>query len=99
MERTMRLLISNVPAGCPAGVLQHWVEAHGYRTFGVRLIKDDVTGTSPSFAYVQLLDPAKLDEAARALDGRILWGGVLQVRRVVPPASIVKSASWLRAVG
>jgi hypothetical protein len=99
MERTMRLLVSNVPAACPDDFVKDWVEAHGYRTFGVRLIRDTVSGTSPSFAYVQLMDSARLDEAARALDGKILWGAALQVRRVVPPASVANSVTWLRAVG
>ncbi len=92
----MRLLIANVPAGCPDEFLKDWVEARGYMTFGVRLIRDSASGTSPSFAYVQLMDPSRLEEAARALDGQNLLGHSLHVRRVVPMSAVVRPAVWLK---
>jgi RNA recognition motif-containing protein len=84
MEPPAKLLLSNVPAKCDPEFLHKWVEARGYRTFGVRLIRDSVTGTSPSFAYVQLFDSSKLDEAARALDGQKLCGFTIRVERIDP---------------
>ena len=99
MEKPMKLLIANVPANCPDEFLKEWVEARGFLTFGVRLIRDSVSGTSPSFAYVQLMDPSRLDEAARALDGQMLWNQALQVRRVVPMSSVVRPAVWMKAAG
>ncbi len=91
-----RLLISNVPADCPDSYLKDWVEARGYLTFGVRLIRDAASGASPSFAYVQLMDPSRLEEAARALNGQNLRGQALQVRRVVPMSSVVRPAVWMK---
>jgi RNA recognition motif-containing protein len=95
----MRLLISNVPADCPNELLQDWIDGHGFRTFGARLIRDAISGTSSSFAYVQLMDPARLDEAVRALNGKILLGSKLHVRRVVSKPSLVNEGASLRAAG
>jgi hypothetical protein len=94
MDRTMKLLFSNIPVHCPDDLLRDWIEAHGYRTFGVRLMRDREKVGSTSFAYVQLIDSAKLDEACRALDGQILWGRTIRVRLVAPRSSLVRSASW-----
>jgi hypothetical protein len=99
MEAEMKLLVSNVPPNCPDDFLREWIEARGYRTFGVRLIRDLVSGTSPSFAYVQLMDPSRLEEAARTLDGQKLWTHTIRVRRVVPMPSTVRSAAWLKVAG
>ena len=99
MEVQMKLLVSNVPANCPADFLREWIEARGYRTFGVRLIRDVVGGTSPSFAYVQLMDSARLEEAARTLDGQKLWTHKIRVQRVVPIPSVARSAAWLKVAG
>ena len=93
----MKLLFSNVPTTCSDDFLKDWIEARGYRTFGVRLIRDSVSGTSPSVAYVQLMDQSRLDEAARAMDEQILGNHALQVRRVVPLSSIVRLAAWEKA--
>jgi len=99
MERIMKLLVSNVPANCPDDFLLNWIEARGYRTFGVRLIRDVVSGTSPSFAYIQLMDGSRLEEAVRTLNGQRLWTSTIQVRLVTPMPSIVESAAGMKAVG
>ena len=93
MEGPKNLLISNIPVGCPDEFVKDWIEARGYRTYGVRLIRDRVSETSPSFAYVQLMEPSRLDEAARALDGQTLWGVTIEVRRVVPLSSVGRSVA------
>jgi len=48
----------------------------------VKIVRDLVSGTSPSFAHVQLMDSAKLDEAERTLDGDQMRGKAIRVRRV-----------------
>ena len=80
-----RLLFSNVPVDCSDDFLKKWIEDRGYLVSSVRLIQDAVSRTSPSFAHVQLMACAKLDEAERMLDGQILQGRLIHVRRVVPP--------------
>lgn len=99
MEPIMKLLVSNVPPNCSDDFLAHWIEARGYRTFGVRLIRDVVSGTSPSFAYVQLMDSSRLEEAVRALNAQRLWTSTIEVRLVTPMPSIVRSAASMKAVG
>jgi RNA recognition motif-containing protein len=78
-----RLLFTNVPVDCRDEYLWLWVEARGYRVSKVRLIRDQVSGTSPSFAYVQLMNAAKIEEAVRSLDGQDLNGRRVQVAPVV----------------
>jgi len=77
-----KLLFSNVPVDCHDDYLWLWVEARGYRVSSLRLIRDQVSGTSPSFAYVQLMHSGKLEEAARSLNGQELRGRRVQVARV-----------------
>jgi hypothetical protein len=96
MDKRTKLLISNIPATITDEFLTHWVEARGYRVFKTILIQDTVSGTSPSFAYIQLMDESKLEEAARALDDQILSNRSLRVRRVVPLGSIVRPAVWMK---
>jgi len=79
---TPRLLFSNVPVDCRDEYLWLWVEARGYRVSSLRLIRDQVSGTSPSFAYVQLMNSGKIEEAVRFLDGQDLRGRKVQVARV-----------------
>jgi hypothetical protein len=81
-QMTGRLLIENVPVECKDDYLKNWIEARGYRTFNVTMIRDAVSGTSPSFARVQLMDATKLDEAARSLNGRNLLGRFVNVTEV-----------------
>ena len=47
-----KLLFSNVPVDCQDEYLRLWVEARGYRVSTLTLIRDSVSGTSPSSAYV-----------------------------------------------
>lgn len=80
---TPKLLFSNVPADCHDDYLWAWVEARGYRVSSLRLIRDQVSGTSPSFAHVQLMNAGKIDEAERALNGQDLRGRRVQVARIL----------------
>jgi RNA recognition motif-containing protein len=85
-----KLLFSKVPASCSEDDLRQWVEAKGYEVSNLYLIRDLVTGTSPSFAYVQLVDAQKLDDAARILSGQTLQEYTIGVSRIEPPQFIVK---------
>ena len=76
-----KLLFSNVPVDCRDDYLWLWVEARGYRVSSLRQIRDDVSCTSPSFAYVQLMNPSKIEEAVRSLNGQDLQGRKIQVAR------------------
>jgi len=78
-EATPKLLFSNVPADCLDDYLWEWVEARGYRVSSLKLIRDQVSGTSPSFAHVQLMNVGKIEEAHRSLNGQDLQGRRVQV--------------------
>jgi hypothetical protein len=74
-----KLLFSNVPFDCRDEYLKLWVEARGYPVSSLRLIRDVVSGTSPSFAHVQLMNTGKTDEAIRALNGQTIGNRRVQV--------------------
>ena len=78
-EATPKLLFSNLPPDCHDEYLWAWVEARGYRVSSVKLIRDNVSGTSPSFAHVQLMNVGKIEEAERSLNGQDLRGRRVQV--------------------
>lgn len=82
MTTSSRLLIANVPVNCQEPYLKNWIEARGYRIFNVKMIRDAVSGTSPSFAHVHLMDKHKLEEAARSLNGRSLLGRPVAVEEL-----------------
>src|SRR5437899_11072044 len=84
MDMTAKLLFSNVPFDCSDDLLSRWIEARGYAVLNVKVIRDVVSGTSPSFAHVQLAHTIKLDDATRDLDGQTLHGGKVHVRRLSP---------------
>ena len=98
MRRT-QLLFSQVPASCSEDALRAWVEAKGYKVSNLNLIRDTVTGTSPSFAHVQLADARKLDDAALILSGQSLQGWMIRVSRIEPPQFNVKGDRSARASG
>jgi len=77
-----RLLFLKVPIDCDTDYLRQWVESRGYKVSSVKIVQDLESGTSPSFAQVQLMDSAKLDEAQRALDGDYMRGDAIRVRRI-----------------
>jgi hypothetical protein len=89
MRRT-QLLVSQVPASCTEDDLRRWIEAKGYKVSNLNLIRDTVTGTSPSFAHVQLEDAGKLDDAVLKLSGQSLQGWTIRVSRIEPPQFSVK---------
>jgi hypothetical protein len=97
MERKKRLLLSNVAVECTPEYLRQWIEARGYNVRSVQMIRDLVSGTSPSFAYVQLVDARKSDEAARTLHGAILLGLSIRVCQVVPLQTSIDPARKLTA--
>ena len=97
MKRNTRLLFSNVAIGCTDDEFKRWIETRGYSVQSVRLIRDHVSGTSPSFGYAQLTDPERLDEAASALNGQLLLGRSICVNRVVPLQVVTEGPRTMRA--
>jgi hypothetical protein len=88
----LKLLFTNVPIDCVDEYLWQWVEARGYRVSSLKLIRDQVSGTSPSFAHVQLMNPGKIDEAVRFLNGQDLCGRRIQVACIKFKAAVAGAA-------
>jgi hypothetical protein len=93
MSTRSRLLICNVPLNCQDGDLRSWIETRGYDVKELRIIRDLVSGTSPSFAQVELANAEKLDEAADELNGLALLGTPVRVIALAHRRSSVASSS------
>lgn len=89
-----RLLISNVPRDCSEEVLKRWIEDRGFSVQSLKLIRDFVSGTSPSFAHVTLAGAAEMHDARHRLDGEVLRGCALSVNRMLEarPVSAARAA-------
>jgi len=74
------LLITNIPHDCDPHEVRLWIESFGVCTTELKLISDQVTGTSPQFARVQLVLASTADDAARMLDGRRLRDRTVRVK-------------------
>ena len=73
------LFVVNVPHNCDESELCDWVESKGPRVKSVRLIRDLVSGASPSFAYVQL-EEDDVAQSASKLNGQSIRGRALIVK-------------------
>ena len=74
------LLMANIPHTCKDDDLRTWIEQRGFEVSGLRLIRDVVSGTSPSFAHVRL--NSRVDEGTvKALDQQTIDGRRIHVRR------------------
>jgi hypothetical protein len=77
------LFMVNVPHNCDESELCDWVESSGSRVKSVRLIRDIVSGASPSFAYVQLdeeLDEEDVMVTVGKLNGQTMRGRAIIVK-------------------
>ena len=75
------LLFANIPHSCKDDELRNWIEARGFTVAGLKLIRDVVSGTSPSFAHVQLASTPFNGGAIQALDRQAFGDRRLYVRR------------------
>jgi hypothetical protein len=73
------LLFANIPHNTNDDDLRIWIEDHGFKVDGLKLVRDAVTGSSPAFARVKLDGPSP--DAAIVLDQQQFGGRRLHVRR------------------
>jgi len=92
MDAANELLFSNLPFDCSDELLENWISARGHSVLNIKMIRDVVSGTSPSFAIVQLVTTTNLDEASRDLDGQLLHGRRLRVKPFTVPQTLRKAA-------
>ena len=63
------LFMVNVPHNCSDEELTLWVESSGVEVKQVRVIRDTVSGASPSFAYVDITEKVPIADAVVKLNG------------------------------
>jgi hypothetical protein len=73
------LFMVNVPHNCGDEELAQWVQSSGIEVERVRLIRDLVSGASPSFAYVDITEKIPLADAVEKLNGHNIRERVVMV--------------------
>lgn len=79
-----RLYIGNLPHLTAEHDLQAWVEQYGFKVETVQVIRDLDTGASRGFAFVELPEVLKAEEAVGVLNGQKLEGHNLRVSEARP---------------
>ena len=72
----------NVPHNCSDQELTDWVQSSGIEVKKVRVIRDLVSGASPSFAYVEIADKVSVADAVQKLNGHSIRERVIMVSEV-----------------
>ena len=73
------LFMVNVPHNCSDEELTDWVESSGIQVQRVRVIRDLVSGASPSFAYVDITERMPVADAVQKLNGHNIRERVVMV--------------------
>ena len=76
------LFMVNVPHNCSDQELTDWVQSSGIEVKKVRVIRDLVSGASPSFAYVEIADKVSVADAVQKLNGHNIRERVIMVSEV-----------------
>jgi len=79
-----RLYIGNLPHVTAEHELQAWVEQYGFKVESVQVIRDLETGASRGFAFVELPEVLRAQEAVEALNGQKMEGNNLRVSEARP---------------
>jgi RNA recognition motif-containing protein len=73
------LFMVNVPHNCSDDELTQWVQSSGIEVQRVRVIRDLVSGASPSFAYVDITEKMPIGDAVEKLNGHNIRERVVMV--------------------
>ena len=73
------LFMVNVPYNCSDEELVDWVQTSGIEVKRVRVIRDLVSGASPSFAYVEISEQIAIADAVGKLNGHNIRERVIMV--------------------
>jgi RNA recognition motif-containing protein len=79
-----RLYVGNLPHLTAEHELQVWIEEHGFKVESVQVIRDLDTGASRGFAFVELPEVLRAQEAVDALNGKRLEGHDLRISAARP---------------
>ena len=78
-----QLFFTNLPYNCSDRELKEWIESRGLETGSIRIIRDLVAGVSPAFAYADLKDPMRLEQAVSVLNGKRMRNQVVIVKQAL----------------
>jgi RNA recognition motif-containing protein len=73
------LFMVNVPHNCSDQELTEWVQSSGIEVKTIRVIRDTVSGASPSFAYVDIEEKMPVADAVQKLNGHSIRERVIMV--------------------
>jgi RNA recognition motif-containing protein len=73
------LFMVNVPHNCSDEELTAWVQSSGIEVKRVRVIRDLVSGASPSFAYVDIEERVPIADAVEKLNGHNIRERIIMV--------------------
>ena len=73
------LFMVNVPHNCSDEELVDWVQSSGIEVKHIRVIRDLVSGASPSFAYVEISEETAITDAVGKLNGHNIRERVIMV--------------------
>jgi len=73
------LFMVNVPHNCSDDELTAWVQSSGIEVTRVRVIRDLVSGASPSFAYVDIEERVAVADAVEMLNGHNIRERIIMV--------------------
>jgi len=76
-----QLFFTNIPYNCSDRELKDWIESRGVEIRSIRIMHDLVAGVSPAFAYADLKDDARLQEAVSLLDGKKMRNQTVSVQQ------------------
>jgi RNA recognition motif-containing protein len=79
-----RLYIGNLPHAAAEQELQAWIEEQGFKVETVQVIRDLDSGVSRGFAFAELPEILRAQEAVTALNGQKMEGHDLRVSEARP---------------
>jgi RNA recognition motif-containing protein len=84
-----QLFFTNIPYNCSDREFKKWIESRGVEVESIRIIRDLVAGVSPAFAYADVKDDTRIEEAVSVLNGKKIRNHVVTVKpiaeRSIPP--------------
>ena len=84
-----QLFLTNVPHDCSDLELKDWIESSGIEITSIRIIRDLVSGASPSFAYATISDVAQIGIVISALNGKRMRNQIICVSKARSRAVVV----------
>jgi len=80
----LRLFVGNIPHACSETELRKWFEEYGHEVGFAQVIRDQITGHSRGFGFVELQNTSDLPSTVAQLNGKALSGRVLTVNAATP---------------